>query len=58
MGEIASPTVKIVFTSARYSSDLVTDREGFTVKKIQKLRKKDSVELFMKKIPLGEGDKD
>lgn len=58
MGEIASPTVKVVFTSAKYSSDLVADREGFAVKKIQRLGKKDSVELFMKKIPLGDGDKD
>lgn len=58
MGEIVSETVKVIFTSARYSSDLVADRVGFTVKKVQRLRKKDSVELFMKKIPLGEGDKD
>ena len=34
MGEIASPTVKVVFTSAKYSSDLAADREGFTVKRI------------------------
>ena len=32
--------------------------EGFSVKKIQKLKKYDSVDLFMKKIPLAEGDKE
>lgn len=58
VGEIVSPTVKVIFTSAKFNSDLVAEKEGFTVKKIQKLGKKDAVGLFMKKIPLGDGDKD
>ena len=33
-------------------------KENFSVKKIQKLKKYDSVDLFMKKIPLADGDKE
>lgn len=53
--EIASPQIKVLFTSNKFSVKDFT--EGFAVKKIQKLKPKDSVELFMKKIPLGDHDK-
>ena len=53
--EIASPSVKVLFTSNKFS--VKEFGEGFSVKKIQKLKKADSVELFLKKIPLGDSDK-
>ena len=53
--EVASPELKIVFTSSKFNPELFN--EGFAVKKIMKLKKHDSVDLFMKKIPLSEGDK-
>jgi hypothetical protein len=53
--EIASPQVKVLFTSNKFS--VKEFGEGFSVKKIQKLKKADSVELFLKKIPLGDSDK-
>ena len=53
--EIASPHVKVLFTSNKIS--VKEFGEGFSVKKIQKLKIADSVELFLKKIPLGDQDK-
>jgi hypothetical protein len=53
--EIASPHIKVLFTSNKFSVKDFT--EGFAVKKIQKLKKYESVDLFMKKIPLGDSDK-
>ena len=54
LDEISSNSVKIIFTSTKYSEDLF--KEEIIVKKIQKLKKYESVELFMKKIPLAQGD--
>jgi hypothetical protein len=45
----------VLFTSNKFS--VKEFGEGFSVKKIQKLAKSDSVELFLKKIPLAESDK-
>lgn len=47
--------VKVLFASNKYAPDCFS--EGFSVKKIQKLKKHDSVDLFVKKIPLGDSDK-
>ena len=47
--------VKVLFASNKYAPHCFN--EGFSVKKIQKLKKHDSVDLFVKKIPLGENDK-
>mmetsp|Transcript_10048 Transcript_10048/g.15308 ORF Transcript_10048/g.15308 Transcript_10048/m.15308 type:complete len:245 (+) Transcript_10048:4484-5218(+) len=52
---ISTPSLKIMFTSSKFSPNVFN--EGFAVKKIQKLKKYDSVDLFMKKIPLADGDK-
>ena len=56
LNEIVSPRhVKVLFASNKFSIDCFS--EGFSVKKIQKLKKHESVDLFIKKIPLGDGDK-
>ena len=53
--EVSSEHLKIIFTSYKFNPEQF--KEGFAVKKIQRLKKFDSVDLFMKKIPLSEGDK-
>jgi len=59
LSEIASSEVKILFTSNKFKFDVKNFSEGggFQVKKIFKLKKNESVQLFLKKIPLGDSDK-
>ena len=52
INEIASSHVKVLFTSDMF--DMKIFGGGFMVKKIQKLKKEYAVDLFIKKIPLGE----
>ena len=52
---MASAEVKVLYTSAKFQVDVFD--ESYSVKKIQKLRKAESVDLFLKKIPLSEDDK-
>ena len=55
INEIASPQVKVLFTSDQF--DMKCFGDGFMVKKIQKLKREYAVDLFIKKIPLGDADK-
>lgn len=55
--EVSSKNVKILFSSSKYEAQLMPE-DKFQVKKILKLTKKESVQLFIKKIPLGSSDKD
>jgi len=52
INEIASRQFKVLFTSDMF--DMKCFGDGFMVKKIQKLKREYAVDLFIKKIPLGE----
>ena len=55
IAEVSSSSCKVLFTSNKFSMKYFSEK--FCVKKIQKLKKSDSVDLFMKKIPLSDNDK-
>ena len=52
---MATPEFKILFTSNRFDAKSHIDK--FVVKKVNRLRNEDSINLFIAKIPLSEDEK-
>lgn len=56
LNEVASSQTKILFTSCAFEPSSMIEG-AYAVKRVQRLQRKEAIELFMAKIPLADRDK-